>query len=135
MRWEELSVPELLNKVNSSEKGLAQTEASKRNAEYGLNVLQEKEKPSELKKFISQFTEPLMILLIIAGLVAFIIQDYIDSGVIFLVVIINAVIGYRQENKAENAMEKLKSMAKRTTNVIRDGERKEISVEELTIGD
>lgn len=135
MRWEELTIPEVLNKVNSSEEGLTQTEASKRNVEYGLNVLQEKEKPSEFKKFISQFTEPLMILLIIAGLVAFFIQDYIDSGVIFLVVIINAVIGYRQENKAENAMEKLKSMAKRTTNVIRDGERKEIFVEELTIGD
>ncbi|MBE6493578.1 MAG: calcium-translocating P-type ATPase, PMCA-type [Methanosphaera stadtmanae] len=135
MRWEELTVQEVLNKVNSSEEGLTQSEASKRNAEYGLNVLQEKEKPSELKKFISQFTEPLMILLIIAGLVAFFIQDYIDSGVIFLVVIINAAIGYRQENKAENAMEKLKSMAKRTTNVIRGGERKEIFVEELTLGD
>ncbi len=66
---------------------------------------------------------------------ASLINDFIDAGVIFLVVIVNAYLGYTQENKAENAMEKLKSMTKQVAIVIRDGKKQEINAEDLTLGD
>lgn len=135
MEWENLTVSEVIQKLNTTENGLTDEEAEKNIKKYGKNELEEKEKDSEIKKFLSQFTEPLMILLIIAGFVSAFINDYIDSGVIFFVVIMNAVLGYRQENKAENAMEKLKSITQQTTIVLRNNEKKEINVEDLTIGD
>ena len=135
MTWEELTKSEVISKLNTTENGLTSDKATKNLEKYGKNALKEKEKESELKKFISQFTEPLMILLIIAGIIAAVIGDGIDSAVIFLVVILNAVIGYKQENKAENAMEKLKSMTNKTTIVLRDNHKQEINAEDLTVGD
>ncbi|WP_288974616.1 calcium-translocating P-type ATPase, PMCA-type [uncultured Methanosphaera sp.] len=135
MIWEELTKSEVISKLNTTENGLTSDKATKNLEKYGKNALKEKEKESELKKFISQFTEPLMILLIIAGIIAAVIGDGIDSAVIFLVVILNAVIGYKQENKAENAMEKLKSMTNKTTIVLRDNHKQEINAEDLTVGD
>lgn len=135
MNWEQLSEQEIYQELNTTNKGLTSKEVSIRQKEYGLNTLVEKEKESELKKFLSQFTEPLMILLIIAGIVSFLINDYIDSAVIFFVVLLNAVIGYRQERKAENAMEKLKSITSNTSIVLRDNQKIQLPVEELTLGD
>lgn len=135
MKWEEISKQELLQSLNTSPNGLSSSEAITRQKEYGLNTIVEQEKESQLKEFLSQFTEPLMILLIIAGIVAFLINDIIDSLVIFFVVVLNAVIGYRQERKAENAMENLKSMTTNTTIALRDNKKTRINTEELTIGD
>lgn len=125
----------LLKEYNTTRDGLTLEEAETRIATYGKNVLVEKEKESEIKKFLLQFTEPLTILLIIAGIISLLIRDFIDAGVIFFVVILNAVMGYRQENKAENAMEKLKSMSSKTTLIYRDGKKEEINVENVTVGD
>ncbi len=135
MNWEKENVPIIIDELNTTEKGLSTTEAENRLKTYGKNALEEKEKDSQLKKFVSQFTEPLIILLIIAGIISALIQDYIDSAVIFFVVVLNAVLGYRQENQAENAMEKLKSMTSRSTIVLRDNKKTQINVEDLTIGD
>lgn len=135
MKWEELKKSEVISKTDTTENGLTSAKAKEHLEKYGRNVLKEKEKESELKKFITQFTEPLMILLILAGIVAAFINDYIDSAVIFLVVILNAVIGYRQENKAENAMEKLKSMTNKTAVVLRDNQKQEIDAKNITVGD
>ena len=135
MKWEEVSKQEVLQSLETSINGLSQNEAISRNKEYGSNTLIEQEKESQLKEFLSQFTEPLMILLIIAGIVAFLINDIIDSLVIFFVVILNAIIGYRQERKAENAMENLKSMTTNTTIALRDNKKIRINTEDVTIGD
>ncbi len=135
MKWEEKSVTDTLNELNTSPNGLTTQEAELRIQKYGKNALKEKKKESNLKKFLKQFIEPLMILLIIAGVIAAAIGDYIDSGVIFFVVILNAVIGYQQGNKAENAMEKLKSMANKTAIIKRDGKKQEVNVEDVTKGD
>ncbi|MDO5825841.1 MAG: calcium-translocating P-type ATPase, PMCA-type [Methanosphaera sp.] len=135
MKWEEVSKEEVLKSLETSVSGLSSNEAIKRQNEYGLNTLVEKEKKSQLKEFLSQFTEPLMILLIIAGIVAFLINDVIDAMVIFFVVVLNAIIGYRQERKAENAMENLKSMTNNTTIVLRDNEKIVVNTDEITIGD
>lgn len=135
MNWEKEDVPSILKELKTTENGLSAEESKNRLSLYGKNALEEKEKESEVKKFLLQFTEPLTILLIIAGIISALINDFIDSGVIFFVVILNAILGYRQENKAEHAMEKLKSMTSKSTLVLRDNRKVEIDVENLTVGD
>lgn len=135
MEWETENTASVLKQLDTSKNGLTTIEAEERLAKYGKNTLKEKKKESELKKFLSQFTEPLTILLIIAGIISLLINDFIDAGVIFFVVILNAVLGYRQENKAQNAMEKLKSMTSKTTIVLRDSKKEEIDAENLVPGD
>lgn len=135
MEWERESTVSVLTQLNTNQNGLTTLEAEERLAKYGKNTLKEKEKESEIKKFLLQFTEPLTVLLIIAGIISLLIHDFIDAGVIFFVVILNAVLGYRQENKAQNAMEKLKSMTSKTTLVLRDSKKEEIDAQNLVIGD
>ena len=135
MEWEKLTIPEVITELNTTQDGLSSSDAEERLEKHGKNVLKEKKKESELKKFLLQFTEPLMILLILAGIVSALINDFLDSAVIFFVVILNAVLGYRQERKAQNAMEKLKSMTTITTVVLRDNQKQEINVEDITVGD
>ncbi len=135
MEWERENAFSVLAKLDTNQNGLTTAEAEERLEKYGKNTLKEKEKESELKKFLLQFTEPLTVLLIIAGIISLLIRDFIDAGVIFFVVILNAVLGYRQENKAQNAMEKLKSMTSKTTIVLRDSKKEEIDAQNLVIGD
>ncbi len=135
MKWERENASSVLAKLDTNQNGLTTAEAEERLEKYGKNTLKEKEKESELKKFLLQFTEPLTVLLIIAGIISLLIRDFIDAGVIFFVVILNAVLGYRQENKAQNAMEKLKSMTSKTTIVLRDSKKEEIDAQNLVIGD
>lgn len=135
MEWEIEDTTTVLARLDSDKNGLSTQVAEERLEKYGKNTLKEKEKESELKKFLLQFTEPLTILLIIAGIISLLINDFIDAGVIFFVVILNAVLGYRQENKAQHAMEKLKSMTSKTTIVLRDSKKEEIDAEDLVPGD
>ena len=135
MEWKRENASSVLAKLDTNQNGLTTAEAEERLEKYGKNTLKEKEKESELKKFLLQFTEPLTVLLIIAGIISLLIRDFIDAGVIFFVVILNAVLGYRQENKAQNAMEKLKSMTSKTTIVLRDSKKEEIDAQNLVIGD
>ena len=135
MTDDENNIDNILAEYDTTLNGLTSAEAEKRIGTYGKNTLIEKEKESELKKFLLQFTEPLTILLIIAGLISLLINDVIDAGVIFFVVILNAVMGYHQENKAENAMEKLKSMSSKTSIIVREGKKEEIDVANITVGD
>lgn len=135
MEWERENASSVLAKLDTNQNGLTTAEAEERLEKYGKNTLKEKEKESELKKFLLQFTEPLTVLLIIGGIISLLIRDFIDAGVIFFVVILNAVLGYRQENKAQNAMEKLKSMTSKTTIVLRDSKKEEIDAQNLVIGD
>ncbi len=135
MEWEIEDTTTVLARLDSDKNGLSTQVAEERLEKYGKNTLKEKEKESELKKFLLQFTEPLTILLIIAGIISLLINDFIDAGVIFFVVILNAVLGYRQENKAQHAMEKLKSMTSKTTIVLRDSKKEEINAEDLVPGD
>ena len=135
MKWENKSIDNVFKELDTNSDGLSNSEANSRIKKYGKNVLKEKEKESEIKKFLIQFTEPLTVLLIIAGVISILINDFIDAGVIFFVVLLNAILGYRQENKAEKAMEKLKSLSTKTCIVLREGKKEEINVENVTVGD
>ncbi|MEE8329506.1 MAG: HAD-IC family P-type ATPase [Thermodesulfovibrionia bacterium] len=135
MNWYQLDVREIFDKLNTSENGLTAEEAKERLARYGPNRLAEEEKISKIKILVHQFTSPLIYILLVAGLVTIILQEYIDSGVIFAVVVLNAVIGFIQEFKAEESVRALKKMVVPKARVLRDGKEKEINSEELVPGD
>ncbi len=135
MKWQNKSTEDVLNSLNSNNNGLTSGEVKKRQDIYGKNELIEEEKPGSITKFLGQFKDFLIILLIIAAIAAALIGDITDAIVILIVVILNAVVSFVQENRAENAMEQLKSMTSSEAVVIRDGEPRKITASELTIGD
>ena len=135
MKWQNKSTDDTLKIIKSNYNGLTSEEVQKRLAEYGKNELVEEAKPGPVRKFLRQFKDFLIILLIVAAVAAALIGDTIDAAVILIVVILNAVVGFIQENRAENAMEQLKSMTSAEAVVLRDDEPRKIAASELTIGD
>jgi P-type Ca2+ transporter type 2C len=135
MKWEDYTIDETLRVLKSNYDGLTDDEVLKRVEIYGKNELIEEEKPGPLTKFLSQFKDFLIILLIVAAAAAAVIGDITDAIVILIVVILNAIVGFIQENRAENAMEQLKNMTSTMAIVIRNGETKKVVASELTIGD
>jgi len=135
VNWYQISSKEIYQKLNTSEKGLTTEEAQKRLKQYGANRLTEEEKINRLKIFLHQFASPLIYILIIAGVVTILLKEYIDASVIFAAVIINAIIGYFQEYKAEQSVRALKRMLVPKAKVLRDGVERDINSEELVPGD
>ncbi len=126
---------EVLKQSSSSKEGLSEKEAKRRQEASGENVLA-KEKPySRLKTFISQFKTPLVYILIVAGGISLLVGEKIDAQVIFLAVIINVVIGFFQEDRANSSLEKLKKLVEHNSLVIRQGKKREIPASDLVIGD
>jgi Ca2+-transporting ATPase len=135
MNWYHLPFKEVFEKVGTSENGLTDEEAKQRLAQYGPNKLSEEEKINKFKIFLHQFTSPLIYILLIAGVVTIFLKEYVDSGVIFSIVILNAIIGFIQEFKAEESVRALKKMVVPKAKVLRDSKEKEINSEELVPGD
>ncbi|MGQ9570859.1 MAG: cation-translocating P-type ATPase [Thermodesulfovibrionales bacterium] len=135
MNWYQLSIKEVFHKLGTSENGLTEEEAKQRLAQHGPNKLTEEERINKFKILLHQFTSPLIYILLIAGMVTIFLQEYIDSGVIFAVVILNAIIGYFQEYKAEESVRALRRMVVPKAKMIRDGREREIRSEELVPGD
>jgi len=125
----------LKNFSSAEHAGLTSQEAESRLAKLGKNKLVAKKKVTILQRFAEQFKELMVIILIIAGVIAFILDENIDASIIFFIVILNALIGVLQEYKAEKAIEALKKMMNPQATVIRDGKKKVISAEELVPGD
>ncbi|MCK5293330.1 MAG: HAD-IC family P-type ATPase, partial [Arcobacteraceae bacterium] len=115
--------------------GLAPLSIKHREEFFGKNILKEKAKESKLKKFFIQFHNALIYILLGASLITGVLGEYIDSGVIFGVVIINVIIGYIQEIKAQEAIDSLKDMMTTEAIVIRDGNKISISSIDLVPGD
>lgn len=135
MIWYQISSKEIYQNLNTADKGLTTDEAQKRLKKYGANRLTEEEKIKRLKIFLHQFVSPLIYILIIAGIVTILLKEYIDASVIFAAVMVNAVIGYFQEYKAEQSVKALKKMLVPKAKVLRDGVEREINSEELVPGD
>ena len=115
-----MSVKETLTYWRTSEKGLSKSEAEKRLKKYGENTLKAEIKMPLWLVFLSQFKELLVLILIIGGLIAYIIGDYRDGTIIFIIVIVNAVVGFIQEYRAGKIVDKLKGLIKSPAKVIRD---------------
>ena len=135
MNWYQLDTKKVFKELNTSEKGLTGEELQDRFARYGPNKLSAAEKISRLEITLHQFMSPLIYILLIAAVVTFFLREYIDTGVIMAVVVLNAVIGYFQEFKAEESIRALKKLVVPKARVLRDGKEKEINSEELVPGD
>lgn len=134
------SSSEVFGEVKSTENGLTSEQARRRSAETGKNKLAEGKKTPLILRFLSQFADPMIIILIAAAVISAItsvLQKEFPSDVIIImfVVIVNAILGVYQESKAEKAIEALQKMAAATTKVLRDGKVCEIPSENLTVGD
>jgi len=134
-KWESMTYEEVLKYLESSESGLTKEEALKRLEVFGENKLPEGKKESKIVKFLKQFNNALIYILIGAALLTAVLGHWLDTWVILGVVIINSIIGYIQEEKAKKALEKIKHLLSLKSTVIRDSNRSEIAAEELVVGD
>lgn len=116
-------------------KSLSSKEAKQKQLEYGKNILPEEKAVPALRIFLSQFANPLVYALGFAGIVSLLLQKYFDIALIFSVVLINAVMGFVQENKTQKTLEALKKMIKPEAKVLRDDEKQKILASELVPGD
>ena len=130
----DLSVPELYKKLNSSNAGLSQEEAKKRLDEYGYNEIVERQ-TNTLKKFLLYFWGPIPVMIIIAAILSGILRHWPDVGVIVTLLIINAVVGFREEYQADNAVAALKKRLAINAKVKRDGKWESLPARELVPGD
>ncbi len=140
--WETLRKEEVLQKLKTDKRGgLAKQEVENRQKEYGKNKLKEKPKETILVRFIKQFNDFMIIILIIASIISAGVSymqgenDYIDSIIIIAIVVLNAIMGVIQETKAEKSIEALQKMTPRKSKVIREGKTEEINAEDLVPGD
>lgn len=131
-----------LKPFNTTKKGLSSKEANLRLEKDGLNQPKEGKKKSRVLKFLAQFKDIMIVILIVAAIISIAVaikenqtSELVDGLIILGIVLINAIIGYLQENKAENALEKLKSLTKPDAKVLRDGELVKISSSHLVKGD
>jgi magnesium-transporting ATPase (P-type) len=133
--WHSIDAEKVLTELNIDEKGLNTDEASLRFGQYGPNRQPEAAKRSSLIRFLLQFHNILIYVLIGSAVVTAALDHWIDTGVILAVVIANAIIGFIQEGKAEKAMDAIRHMLSPHANVIRGGERMSIEGDQLVPGD
>jgi Ca2+-transporting ATPase len=134
--WHHLPADEILDLLESDrEKGLDVFEVEHRQKQFGPNVITPKKGRGPLLRFLLQFHQPLIYILMAAGVITAFLQEWVDSGVIFGVVLVNAVIGFIQESKAVKAIEALARLMTAEATVLRAGERLRISASEVVPGD
>ena len=131
----QIEFSKLLEKLKTSEFWLSENDARQRNELYWPNTIQSKDKNSALKILLEQFTSPLVIILIIAAIISWLIGEWVDAIIICGVVILNALLWFFQEYKADKAIQSLKKMAGLKSKVLRDGEEVLIDASELTVWD
>lgn len=130
-----MSIDKVLETFKTSKDGLSDEEAIRRIEKFGPNELVEEKKAGPVKIFLLQFADILIALLIVAAIAAYFIGDTLDAIVILIVVVINAIIGFMQEYRAEKAMEKLKGLVSNEAVVKRDGQVSKIPASQLALGD
>ncbi|ORV37482.1 carbonate dehydratase [Mycobacterium doricum] len=116
-------------------RGLSTSQAQERRVQFGPNVLPETVGAGPLLRILRQFHHPLIYVLLVAGAVTALLREYVDATVIFAVVLVNAVVGFIQESRAEAALQSLRAMVHTDARVVRDGREISITSEELVPGD
>jgi P-type Ca2+ transporter type 2C len=135
-RWYALEPADVANRLGVNvDSGLSAAEAAERLKRDGPNALPEEKPPSRLRRLLGQYTSYMQIILVGASVVSLVIKQWSTAIVLFVLSLINAITGLRQEGKAESAMNALKSMMEATARVRRDAVEAEIPAEELVVGD
>ena len=135
MRFHTIPSEEVLKLLSSTTNGLSQKEASERLLQYGPNDLRRAREISPLQIFLSQFNSFIVYILVAAVIISLLLKEYIDAGVIAAILMVNAVLGFFQEYRAEKAIESLKQMAALKATVVRNGRKTRIDSTELVPGD
>ena len=135
-RWHAIAAEKVVQSLETDgEKGLDEKEAEKRLETYGPNKMPEKRKRTWWQRLLAQFTNVLIYVLIGAAVITALMDHWVDTWVILAVVLINAVIGFIQEGKAESALKSIQQMLSLEANVMRGGKKKTIDAVELVPGD
>lgn len=135
MNWHQIPQAELYSQLQTSERGLTPDEAARRLEEHGPNQLQEKKKKPAWLIFLGQFKDFMIVILAAAAVISGIVGDLADTIIILVIVLLNAVVGFLQEYRAEKAMDALKKLASPQTRVLREGRLLQIPSFELVPGD
>jgi Ca2+-transporting ATPase len=135
MNWHLLPLTEIAQLLNSSSKGLDSITASELLLEYGTNQIEGKKKKTPFRMFLQQFTDFMILVLIAAAIISGFLGDLIDTIIILAIIIINAIIGFIQEYRAEKAMEALQNMVASTARVFRDEIAIDIPASDIVPGD
>ncbi|MDM5271578.1 cation-transporting P-type ATPase [Sulfurovum sp. zt1-1] len=133
--WHHKSPDETLSLLKTSTEGLSQKSAEQRALEFGSNELPKPVRPHILMRFLSHFHNILIYVLLSAAVITALLEHFVDTAVIVSVVIINALIGFLQEGKAEKAMDAIRNMLALKAKIIREGKHQSISAESLVPGD
>jgi magnesium-transporting ATPase (P-type) len=133
--WHALSADDVLSELDTGTDGLRADDAQSRLERHGLNELQKEEPKPALKILLNQFTSPLIYILLAAAAATVVIGEYIDTGVIAAVLVLNAAVGFVQERKADRSVHALMQLAAPKAVVLRDGEREEIDSSHVVPGD
>jgi magnesium-transporting ATPase (P-type) len=134
-KWHAMPEEDVLFELHTSRNGLSSEEASGRLKQYGINELPIRKPPTILKILLHQIFNPLIFILMAAAIASLAIKEMADAIFIFIVIVLNSVMGAYQENSAEKSAYGLRVMLKINALVLRDGEKMEISAEELVPGD
>ncbi len=135
MDFHSLKINDCLEKLKTTREGLTAAEAAKRLNKYGENIIPREKPLGSWKIFFRQFRSSLVYILLGAGILSVILGAWIDAGVIFGAVILNVIIGFFQENKANQALSKLREMIEHKVIVVRDGADIELDSRLVTVGD
>lgn len=133
--WHTIGVDETADHLGTTAEGLSSAEVKKRLEHYGPNEIGEEKGRSWWKILLHQFSDPLIYILLIAAVVTLLLRDYTDTGVILAAVLLNAIIGFIQELRAQKSMEALATLTAPKTEVVRDGRSHEIDGREIVPGD
>lgn len=135
MIWHALTTEKALQELSTSAQGLNQQESSKRIEQYGKNKLKEKKKKSILVIILAQFKELMIIILFVAAIISAVVGEVSDALVIVVIVVLNAVVGFVQEYRAEKALEELNKLSSSHAKVLRNGQRLQLEEALLVPGD
>ncbi|MDO9216297.1 MAG: HAD-IC family P-type ATPase, partial [Lacisediminimonas sp.] len=134
--WHALSIDEVAALLRThTDQGLSAAEAAHRLQQSGPNTLPQQKRPGPLRRFLAQFHNILIYILLLAGLITALLGHVVDSAVIVVVVLVNAVIGFIQEGKAEDALAAIRKMLSSRATVLRDARQFDIPADELVAGD
>jgi Mg2+-importing ATPase len=130
-----IPAPELLQQLQTSSEGLTSHEARERLDRHGLNLLKPKKRSDALTLLLSQFNSPIILILLFAAGLSLFLHDPTNAMIILVIVLVSGLLGFWQERGAVDAVEKLLAIVQIKTNVIRNGDSKEVPVEEVVPGD